>query len=192
MNDSESMLNSLEMRLAHLETQVQSQADGLSDETVTFVPPAPKPIGSGSYAPKFSWRVWYRVSDSDKQYKVDDGGGDTAGSVVTPDGTVLNVDAVAWTTFTATVFLYLKVILTAAGAATITIETGTRPTPDTLAENPVLVFDLGTVLTGGTVYQYLMEDVSLQGLPIIGGNQYEVWQNKGTDGFGWDCVRAHA
>lgn len=174
-----------ERRLRDLEWQQQQReglvAPGLAMQDFT--------VGGDGAALLHSWRVWFQIDGTDLQYKIDDGGGTRAGTVLAVDGTPVDVDPVAWTTFTAAVSLYLKVIVTGAGTLTCTIETGTRPTPDFTAANPVFVFDLADVDTDGTILQYLTEDVgSLQGLPRAGGSTYQVWQKKAT-GWGFDDVR---
>ena len=138
-----------------------------------------------------SWKVTLSVVSGTKKYTVDDGGGN-AGTVFMVDGTAVDVPAVALTTYSSDVSLYLKVVLTSSSAATATIEVGTRPTTDMTADNPIFVFDLAQITNGDdTVRQYLTQDVSFQGLSLMDGDQYQVWQKKST-GWGFDDVRMTA
>ena len=185
----------LHQRTARLEATDPEEGFGKTDG---YTPPLIDAADAGAPAENHSWRVILSVVSGVKKYAIDDGSGALAGTVLAVDGTPLDVSGVAATTYTADVFFWLKVVVTSASAATVTIETGTssgdRPTDgDPFAEDPTFIFDLAIITAADdTVRQFLMQDVSLQGLPIIGGDAGQVWQRKADNTTGFDDVRMTA
>lgn len=115
------------------------------------------------------WRIWVKPYSGGWKYAISEQEpgttGAVAGRIIKPDGAVMTVAAVDWTTLSATTSLYLSLSINE-GTCTATIAT-TAPSVDIKADPAVLGYELGTITFRNSVpvvtLQKLNADVCLEG-----------------------------